>query len=58
MAGFSAVDSIPITESGLRRPAAWRGKESLGRLDQPIRIRVNWGGTRPEDARVYAVYVR
>jgi hypothetical protein len=32
VAGLSSVDSIPITESGLRRPAAWRGKESLGRL--------------------------
>ncbi|PYV07565.1 MAG: hypothetical protein DMG07_28285 [Acidobacteria bacterium] len=56
--GYSADDALPITESGLRRPAAWRGRESLGKLSQPIRIRVNWGGTRPDKARVYAVYLQ
>jgi hypothetical protein len=58
LSGLSAADAIPITESGLRRPASWRGRENLGRTDQPVRIRVNWEGKRPEDARVYAVYVQ
>jgi len=58
LAGYTADDAIPITESGFRRPVSWRGEEHLGRQEQPIRVRVNWEGTRPEDAQVYAVYVQ
>lgn len=43
---------------GLRMPVAWTDRETLGKLDRPIRIRVTWGGVRPEDLRLYAVYVR
>jgi hypothetical protein len=42
----------------LRRPVRWRKKNSLEKFDHPIRIRLNWGGLRPEDARVYAVYLK
>ncbi len=32
-------------------------QKTLGQSDQPIRVRVNFVGERPEDIRVYAVYV-
>jgi hypothetical protein len=56
--GYAAGDAIPITDSGFGRSAAWRRKGDLGRQGRPIRVRVDWEGTRPEDARVYAVYVQ
>jgi hypothetical protein len=55
--GYSEEDCIPVTESGLRQPVTWRGKETLDQFDGSIRVRVNWEGVRPEDARLYAVYV-
>ena len=56
--GYSSDDSVPITESGFRQPAEWAGQKTLGKSDQPIRVRVNFVGERPEDIHVYAVYVR
>ena len=44
-------------KSGLRQPIRWRGKQNLKKFDHPIRIRVSYVGLRPEDARVYAVYL-
>jgi hypothetical protein len=55
--GYSSEDSVPITESGFRQPAEWARQKTLGESDQPIRVRVNFVGERPEDIRVYAVYV-
>ena len=55
--GYSEEACISLTESGLRQPVFWRSKRSLGNLDQPIRIKIAWGGSRPEDAFVYAVYI-
>jgi hypothetical protein len=54
--GFTAADAVPVTQSGFRQAAAWRGKTTLD-TDKPIRIRVNYEGLRPEDLRVFAVYV-
>jgi hypothetical protein len=54
---YSSDDSVPITESGFRQPAEWVRQKTLGRSDQPIRVRVDFEGERPEDIRVYAVYV-
>ena len=55
--GYSSDDSVPITESGFRQPAEWTSQKTLAESDQPIRVRVNFVGKRPEDIRVYAVYV-
>lgn len=55
--GHSEDDCIALRGSGLRQPVAWRGGDALPKLDHPIRVRVNWGGIRPEDARVYSVHV-
>ena len=55
--GYSGDDCAPVGESGLRQPVSWREKEALPRFDHPVRIRVNWEGVRPEDARLYSIYV-
>lgn len=55
--GYSGDTSISLRESGLRQRVTWRGKEHLEGVEGPFRIRVNWEGIRPEDARLYAVYV-
>ena len=55
--GYSGAECIPVTESGLRQPVRWRSGEELEHLNHPIRIRVNYGGIRVEDTRLYAVYV-
>ena len=55
--GYSGADAVTLTESGIRLPLKWAGGENLGKLDHPVRVRVNWKGVRPEDARLFAVYV-
>jgi len=55
--GYSADDCVPLMEPGPRQPVVWRNKETLDKFDHPIRIRVNYGGLRPEDIHVYAIYV-
>ncbi len=55
--GYSGDDCIPVSESGLRQQVKWRGKETLEKFDQPIRVQVKWGGVRLEDPRLFAVYV-
>ena len=53
---YSGANCIEITESGFRQPVKWRDKKFLD-MAQPIRIRVNFNGIRPEDIRIYAVYI-
>jgi hypothetical protein len=57
LAGFTAEDAVVLAESGFRQPAEWRGQKTLAASDRPIRVRVNFEGNRPEDTRVFAVYV-
>jgi len=57
--GYTEADFIPITKSNeLRLPVAWREHETIGPFDKPVRVRVNWDGIRPEDVRLYAVYIQ
>lgn len=55
--GYSAEECIPVRTSGFRQAVTWRGKQQLDAFSQPVRVRVNFGGIRPEDAKLYAVYV-
>ena len=55
--GYSGADCIPVTRPGLRQAVSWRGREALDTLAGPVRVRVDWKGVRPEDARLYAVYL-
>ena len=52
-----------MRESGLRVPVRWRGQETLPRTDRPMRLAVSFGPlgpdcVRPEDIRLYAIYVQ
>ena len=44
-------------ESGLARPVTWQHHSLVAPLTGQIRIRVDFGGLRPEDVRLYAVYI-
>jgi len=56
--GYGARDCLPITAgSGFRLPVAWRGHDSLERVDPTFRVRVNWTGRDSEKSRLFAVYV-
>ena len=35
----------------------WQSHEEIEGVDGPVRIRVNFRGKRPEDVKIYAVYV-
>jgi hypothetical protein len=54
---YSGSNCIPIRTSGLRQAVNWRARQNPEAFSHPIRVRVNFGGIRPEDAKLYAVYV-
>ena len=54
---YAGDNAIPLNQSGFRVPVKWKGGETYDAAGTPFRVRVNYGGIRPEDVRVYAVYV-
>lgn len=54
---YAGDNVIPITESGLHVPVRWKGGDVYEGEGRAFRVRVDYGGIRPEDVRVYAVYV-
>ncbi len=54
--GFRASDFIPLEASGLSQEVAWKGQPVIP-VDEPIRVCVDFGGVRPEDLKLYAVYL-
>jgi hypothetical protein len=54
---YSGDDCIPVTVAGLRQPITWRNRKTVESSLSPFRVRVTWGGKRPEDAYVYALYL-
>jgi hypothetical protein len=54
--GYSGGDCIPVRESGLRVPVRWRGHENI-MPGKSFRLKITFGGVRPEDAELYAIYV-
>ena len=55
--GYSGDHCIPLTRPGLREPVVWKQKEDLGGTNGEVRLRLGFGGVRPEDARLHAIYV-
>ena len=55
--GYSGKDCLPLSEPGLRQRATWKKGDAVKGIEQPVRIRVNWEGIRPEDAQLYALYI-
>jgi len=54
--GYSAAESSGPAAAGLRQPARWGDRESVT-APGAIRVRVDFTGVRPEDIRLYAIYV-
>ena len=56
--GYSGAHCLPLSGTGIRQEVSWRGGATLPAFDHPVRARVSWEGLRPEDGRLFAVYVR
>ena len=57
LAGYTKEDAISPASGGLRQMLQWRQTDSLVAATKPIRLRISFGGIRPEDIRLYAVYL-
>ena len=53
--GYTAGECLPL-ESGLKQPVTWPGRDAV-KVDRPFRVRLNYTGIRPEDPKLYAIYV-
>ena len=54
--GYAAGDCDPM-ESGLRQRVSWGGRSTVSGVEGAFRVRVNFAGLRPEDPKLYAIYV-
>ena len=54
--GYSGEACIPLKEPGLRQPVSWKGRGD-NVLKGPFRLQLTFGGIRPEDIKLFAVYV-
>ncbi len=54
--GYTREDCLPLT-SGFHQTVAWKNGERIDGRNGAIRIRLNYTGIRPEDPKVYAIYV-
>ncbi|MFH1568176.1 MAG: hypothetical protein ABIL09_09275, partial [Gemmatimonadota bacterium] len=57
LADYGAEAVVPVSQSGLRQPVAWRGRSAVAVPDGTVRLRIGFEGLRREDARLHAVYV-
>jgi len=55
VSGYEATACLTV-ESGFRQKVAGRGHDAIARAE-PFRIRIDFGGVRPEDIRLYAIYM-
>ena len=55
--GYCGEDCVPLRVAGLRQPVVWRDKDVIRGIDGAFRLKVSFGGLRPEDAKLYALYV-
>ena len=54
---YSGADAAVITDTGLRVPIRWGGGDLLLPSHGLLRLALSFEGLRPEDARLYAVYL-
>lgn len=55
--GYSGDDCVLVNQPGFRQEVTWRGQADLGSLNQPVRVRVTWGGRLFQKAKLHAIYV-
>ena len=56
--GYAAHECVGPTKAGLYELVTWRGTNTVDAPGSPIRIRVNFAGVRPEDIKLYAIYIK
>ena len=56
ISGYSKEECCEIMENGFAVPVCWQRKMNVYQ-ERPIRIRVDFEGIRPEDVRLYGVYL-
>jgi hypothetical protein len=54
--GYSAVECSELTEGGFKLPVIWQNKITVN-SGRPIRLKIDFGGIRPEDIKLYAIYL-
>jgi len=54
---YSGDACLPITKSGFEQPVRWHDNMFITYVENPIRIQVDFVGIRPEDIKLYALYV-
>jgi len=54
--GFEAADCSAPARSGLKEVAGWGSRQTVTAAG-PIRVRIDFAGVRPEDLKLYAVYL-
>jgi hypothetical protein len=54
--GLSGDACVPVTENGLRQPVVWASHDTVPQ-DAAFRLQVTMAGVRPEDVRLYAIYL-
>ena len=57
VAGYDAASCTEPVRSGLRQQVRW-GQREVITSETAVRIRVDFGGVRPEDVKLYAVYLQ
>ena len=55
--GYSGNDCIPLSKSGLKETITWKNHKDTSRINGAFRMKVSFSGIRPEDAKLYALYV-
>ena len=55
--GYSGHACIPLRASGLRQSISWKDKGDKIDIRGLFRLRVTFGGIRPEDVELYTLYV-
>lgn len=55
--GYSQDTCISPQESGFGQLVRWKDRQIIEKVKSPVRIRVNFKGIRPEDLKLYAVYI-
>ena len=57
LVGYTKDVFIGPRASGLRQPVQWRDRDLIEPVDGRVRIRASIEGIRPEDVRLYAIYL-
>jgi hypothetical protein len=58
LSGFEAKNCIPLKSGGLRQQVSWKNQEIIADPSGPVRIKIGFNGLRPEDVRIYALYLQ